>query len=89
MRRESITVALIACLAHQASALWAYEDQDSADLADDSIEDFFSMPMSGSEDDGSLEGLGIDGGEALYYDPQEQVIYEITTGDEEDNKDAI
>ena len=65
-------MALVASLAPLSNAIRAYD----AEMDDD----VFSAQNMASDID--LEGIAEDGSEALYYDPNEQVIYEILTDEE-------
>ena len=70
MNRQSLAVAIVACLATTSNAIWAHEDEFEQNIFSNS---------QGSDDQGLESMAGEEGSEALYYDPEEQVIYEILT----------
>jgi len=70
MNRQSLAVAIVACLASPSNAIWAHEDDLEQNIFSNSQE---------SADNGLESMAGDEGSEALYYDPEEQVIYEILT----------
>ena len=76
MIRQTLAVAIIASLAPLSKAIRAF----NADLD----EDIFSGQNYGDDSQGGLEEIPKDEStaEALYYDPNEQVIYEILTDEE-------
>ena len=47
----------------------------------------FSDPADLNKDQGGLESAASEGSEALYYDPKEDVIYEITSDDPDASTD--
>lgn len=46
-------------------------------------EDPFTSSLNFDDEEMGLEGINEDGSEALYYDPENQMIYEVTIGDED------